>query len=152
MSMRITRRDVALLRAYVRRNLLKTVLLSLLMPPRNRPSGGTLLLHVAFQLAARRRFIGKTRADLIRFVAHARIRRGQGPPWLRPTPAEKLLVAACTGDWQNLNLTQWQRAQSILLLGELVEDENMTDEEVDRFVTESVTEAERHADRPKRAT
>ena len=143
MSMRITRRDVALLRAHVRRNLLRSALLSLLMPPRNRPTGGTLLLHVAFQLAARRRFIGKTRGDMIRFVALARVRRGQGPPWLRPIPAEKLLTAACTGDWQNLNLTQWQRAQSILVLGELIEDENMTQEAQERFIQESRTEAER---------
>lgn len=142
MSMRITRRDVALLRAYVRRNILKSMLLSLLQPPRNRPTGGTLLLHVAFQLAARRRFVGKSPADVIRFVAHARIRRGQGPPWLRPRPAEKLLYAACTGDW-NLDLTQWQRAQSVLLLGELMEDAQLPDDDLERFITEVRTEAER---------
>lgn len=145
MSVRVTRRDVALLRAYVRRQFMRATLLSLLHPPHNRPTGGTLMLQVAFQLAARRRFIGKTRGDMIRFVAHARIRRGQVPPWLRPIPAEKLLTAACAGNWQGLNLTQWQRAQSILLLGELLEDEHLTQEAQERFIQETRTKAERLA-------
>lgn len=136
--MRITRRDVAALRAYLNRRMFRGFFLVFPMPPWRKITGGTVLLNTAFHLAVRRRFTGKTRADVIRFVAHARIRRGPGGPnTLEPGPAERAIFAVLTGT-RIEGLTKWQRTKSLIVLNELITDEDLTTAELEEFITEVV--------------
>lgn len=136
--MRVTRRDVALLRANLRRRLFRSLLLTLTMPPWRK----TRLLTAAFHLAVHRRFAGKPRAEVVRFVAHARIRRGLGGPnKLEPWPCEQVILDALTGT-RTEGLTAWQRAKGLILLNELIEDEDLTRPELESFVATAVRLAE----------
>jgi len=136
--MRITRRDVAALRAYLHRRMFRGVFLVFPIPPWRKVTGGTVLLDAAFRLAAHRRFTGRTRADVIRFVARARIRRGPaGPNRLEPGPAEQVIMSVLTGTRPG-HLTEWQRAKSLILLNELIDDEHLTATELEDFITEAV--------------
>jgi len=137
--MRVTRRDVALLRAHLHRRLFRSLILSLSVPPWRK----TYLLTAAFHVAVHRRFAGRPRADVIRFVAHARIRRGPGGPnKLEPLPAEQVIIAALTGTKPE-GLTPWQRAKSLILLNELIDDEHLSEPDLEAFITEAVQLASR---------
>lgn len=83
----------------------------------NEVDGTALLIRVAFVQAVRRRFAGATRADVIRFVAHARTE----------------------------GLTDLQRAQHIIMLSELTENEQPTDEGLEAILAEARTYAEQLA-------
>lgn len=115
-----------------------------LMPRTNKPDGTTVLLRAAFVEAVLRRFTGKTRADVIRFVAHTRVRRGRNAPPIDPAAAETVIISALAGT-ETEGLTDLQKAQHIILLAELIEDENPTDAELDEFLTAARTYAERLA-------
>lgn len=113
-------------------------------PGSNEPDGTSLLLRAMFVEACHRRFAGATRADIIRFVSHARIRRGRNAPKIDPAAAEKLILEAVTGTPAE-DLTELQKAQHIILLCELIEDENPTWSRLDEYLTTARTFAEQHA-------
>lgn len=136
--MRVSKLGVATLRAHLRRRPFLTMVLSLTAPVRRR-----MLLTAAFHVAVHRRFAGKTRAEVIRFVAHARIRRGPyGPNKLEPLPCERAIIEILTGEPAK-DLTPWQRTKNFLLLNELVDDEHLSDAELEEFIAESVRLATR---------
>ena len=136
--MRITRRDLAALRAYLRRRMFRGFFLVFPMPPWRTITGGTVLLDAAFRLAVYRRVAGGTRGDVVRFVARARIRRGPGGPnTLEPLPAERVIMAVLTGT-PAAGLTGWQRAKSLILLNELIDDEGLDDAGLEDFVAQAV--------------
>lgn len=132
--MRVPRRDIAFLRAHLRDRWFRSLLLTLTMPPWRKITIAT----AAFNLAVYRRFAGKTRADVILFVAHARIRYGPGGPnKLEPGPCEHLIISALTGTRPE-GLTKWQRAKSLILLNELIQDEQLTEDQLEEFIAEAV--------------
>lgn len=141
---RVARRHVALLRAHLRHRYLRAAVLSVLAPSRRRPGGAWLLVAAAFGLAARRRFDDGTRADVIRWVAGARIERGVAGPGacLLALPSEKLILSALAGTRAE-GLTPWQRAQNMILLDRLVTDARLSRTGLDAFIAEACTAAER---------
>lgn len=144
MAVVITDWDVDLLRTYLRQDDVKLRPMIAQINRSTEIDGTGLILRAAFVEATRRRFDGATRADVIRFVAHARVRRGRNAPPIDPGAAEQLIVAALTGT-RTGGLTELQRAQQIILLSELVEDENPTGPELDEFLASSRTYAEQLA-------
>lgn len=130
--MRVSRLGVATLRAHLRRQVFRAWALSMTAPVRRR-----MLLTAAFHVAVRRRFAGATRADVIRFVAQARIRRGKGGPnRLEPVPCERAIIEVLTGE--PARLTPWQRTKNFLLLNELIDDERLSETELEEFIAEAV--------------
>lgn len=95
-------------------------------------------------MLGRHRFAGGTRADVIRFVAHARIRRGRNAPPIDPAVAEKLIMEALTATPAE-GLTEMQKSQHIILLCELIEDENPTWNQLDEYLASARTRAEQRA-------
>ena len=144
MSVEITDWDADLVRTYLRQDDEKLRSMVSGITPRAEIDGAGLLLRAAFVEAAYRRFEGGTRADVIRFVAHARIRRGRNAPPIDAAAAERLIVAALTGGRAE-GLTELQRAQQVILLGELVEDEDLTEAELEAFLQTVRGHAERLA-------
>lgn len=106
--------------------------------------GAGIMLRAAFVEAVHRRFAGRTRAEVVRFVAHARIRRGRNAPPLDPGASERLIIAALTGTRTD-GLTEPQRAQQVILLGELIEDAAPTAPELEDFLSAARTYADRLA-------
>jgi len=109
-------------------------------PGANEPDGTSLLLRAMFFEACRRRFADGTRADVIRFVAHARVRRGRNAVQIDPAVAEKLILEALTATPAE-GLTEMQRSQHIILLCELIEDENPTWGRLDEYLATARTRA-----------
>ena len=144
MPVEITDWHVDLVRTYLRQDDERLRPMIAMLPRTNEPDGSALLLRAAFVEATHRRFTGMTRADIVRFVAHARIRRGRNAPPIDPAAAEKLIIAALTAT-RTEDLTELQRAQQIILLSELIEDEQPTDAELEDFLTTARTHAERLA-------
>lgn len=142
--MRITDWDVDLVRTYVRQD--EATMRSMIPAIRrsNEVDGTALLIRAAFVQAVRRRFAGATRADVIRFVAHARIRRTRNAPPIDPAVAEHVIIAALNGT-RTEGLTDLQKGQHIILLSELIDDEQPTDEGLERFLAEARTYAEQLA-------
>lgn len=131
--MRVSRLGVATLRAHLRHRMFLMLVLSLTAPVRRR-----MLLTAAFHVAVRRRFAGRTRAEVIRFVAQARIRRGPyGPNKLEPLACERAIIEVLTGEPAE-QLTPWQRTKNFLLLNELIDDEHLSEPEMEEFIAESV--------------
>lgn len=144
MAIQITDWHVAWVRAFVSQDA-ETLKPMLEQTPRtNEPDGTTVLLRAAFVQAVRRRFAAKTRADVIRFVAHARIRRGRNAPSIDPAVAETLILAVLNGTATE-GLTDLQKGQHIILLSELMEDEALTADELETFLAEARTYAEQIA-------
>lgn len=114
------------------------------VPKSNEPDGTSVLLWCAFVEAVRHRFNGGTSADVIRFVAHARVRRGRNAPSIDPAVAEKLIFQVLRGTSTD-DLTDLQKAQHIILLSELVEDEQFDDASLDGFLTVALQYADRLA-------
>lgn len=130
--MRVSRVGVAMLRAHLRHRIFVMFVLHETSPVRRR-----MLLMAAFHVAVRRRFAGKTRAEVIRFVAQARIRRGPyGPNKLEPLLCERAIIEVLTGE--PARLTPWQRMKNYILLNELVDDEHFSDAELEEFIAEAV--------------
>ena len=144
MPIAITDWHVAWVRAFLRQDM-ETLKPMLERTSRtNEPDGTTLLLRAAFVEAVRRRFVGGTRADVVRFVAHSRIRRGRNAPPVDPAVAEKLIMEVLTGTPAD-GLTDLQKGQHIILLSELVEDEDLTAPELEAFLADARTYAEQVA-------
>jgi len=144
MPIQVTDWHVAWVRAFVSQDM-ETLKPMLAQTPRtNEPDGTTLMLRAAFVEAIRRRFVGGTRADIVRFVAHARVRRGRDAPPIDPAVAEKLILEVLTGTPAD-GLTDLQKGQHIILLSELVEDEELTPEALDAFLDDARVHAERIA-------
>jgi len=144
MPLQITDWHVAWVRAFVSQDAEALRPMLAQTPRTDEPDGTTLLLRAAFSLAVRRRFVGGTRADVVRFVAHARIRRGRDAPPIDPGVAEKLIMEVLTGTPAE-GLTELQKAQHIILLSELVEDERPTADELDAFLADARAYAEQIA-------
>jgi hypothetical protein len=144
MPIKITDWHIAWVRAFVSQDAEQLKPMLGQMPHTCEPDGTSVMLRAAFVQAVSRRFGGQTRADIVRFVAHARIRRGRNAPPIDPAVAEKLIMAVLTGT-PTEGLTNLQQAQHIILLSELIEDENPTDAELDRIMAEARTFAERIA-------
>jgi len=144
MPVEITDWHVRLVRAFVTQDVeaLKPMLSHI--PKSDEPDGTVLMLRAAFFEACRRRFDGGTRADVIRFVSHARIRRGSNAPPIDPAAAEKLVMEVLTGAPAE-GLTDMEKSLYILLLGELIEDENPTWDQLDAYLESARTRAERIA-------
>lgn len=142
--MQITDWDVDLVRAYVRQDEAKMRSMIPTMRRSNEVDGTALLIRVAFVQAVRRRFAGATRADVIRFVAHARIRRTRNAPPIDPAVAEHVIIAALNG-MRTEGLTDLQKGQHIILLSELIEDEQPTEEGIEALLAEARTYAEQLA-------
>ena len=135
---------VELLRAYLRQEPERFQPMLRQMPRADEVDGSGVVMYAAFVEAVRRRFVGRTRADVIRFVAHARVRRGREAPPIDPSAAEKLIVAALGGGRAE-GLTDLQRAQHIILLGELIEDEGLSTAELEDFLATVRASAEQLA-------
>lgn len=101
---------------------------------RNEIEGTGVLMYAAFVEIVHRRFTGSPRSDIIHFVADARIRRGRNAPPIKPAVAEKLIIAALSGTHVE-GLTDLEKGQQIILLAELIEDEQMSEDEMDDFLT-----------------
>ena len=139
----ITDWHLALVRGFLRQDDAKIAPM-LQAVPQNEVEGTGVLMYAAFAEAVHRRFTGRPRADIIRFVADSRVRRGRNAPPVNPTIAERLIIAALSGSPVH-GLTELQRAQHIILLSELVEDEAFTDAQLDAFLGVARTHAERIA-------
>ena len=144
MRLEVTDWNVAWVRAFVSQDAeaLKPMLEQ--TPRTNEPDGTTLLLRAAYSVAVRRRFAGGTRADVVRFVAHARVRRGRNAPRIDPSVAEKLIMEVLTGT-PTEGLTDLQKGLHIILLSELVEDEEYTADDLEAFLADARTYAEQIA-------
>jgi len=110
------------------------------MPRTYEVDGTGVLLWAAFVEATFRRFPDGNVADIIRFVAHVRIRRGRNAPPISPAAAEKLIISALTATEAD-GLTDLEKGQHIILLSELIEDEALTDAQLDAFLDVARTHA-----------
>jgi hypothetical protein len=140
----ITDWHVDLLRTYLRQDDAKLRPMARMIGAKDELDGSGVLMWAAFVEACHRRFTRKTGADIVRFVAHARIRRGRNAPPIAPGAAEKLIISALAGTRAE-GLTELQRAQHIILLSELIEDAAPTEAELEQFLTAARTYAERLA-------
>lgn len=109
--------------------------------PRNEVEGTGVLMYAAFVEAVHRRFTGSPRSDIIHFVADIRIRRGRNAPPIKPAVAEKLIIAALSGTVAE-GLTDLEKAQEIILLAELIEDERLSEDEMDAFLGDALRYAD----------
>ena len=144
MPIAITDWHVELLRNYLRQDPDRFQPMLREMPNADEVDGSGVIMYAAFVEAVVRRFVGQTRGDVIRFVAHSRIRRGREAPPIDPAAAEKLSVAALDGGRAE-GLTDLQRAQHVILLGELIEDEDPSESELEDFLATVRASAERLA-------
>ena len=113
---------------------------------RNEVEGTGILMYAMFVEAVHRRFTGSPRSDIIRFVANARIRRGRNAPPINAANAEKLIIAALSGTRAE-GLTDVEKAQQIILLAELIEDERPTEDQLDAYLTVALQYADHIAAR-----
>lgn len=134
--MRVIRREVALLRNQLHERLFRSLLLALAMPPWHKLG----LQAAAFHLAVHRRFDGRPPAEVIRFVARARIRYGpDGPLKLDPRRCEKMIMEVLAGTGRRAaGVSKWQNAKHMILTRELIKDEQLTDAELEEFIAEAV--------------
>lgn len=141
MPVEVTDWHVDLIRTFLRQDDDRLRPMLGLMPRTYELDGTGVLLWAAFVEAAFRRFPDGSVADIIGFVAHARVRRGRNAPPINPSAAEKLIVSALTAT-EPTGLTDLEKAQHIILLSELIEDEDLTDAQLDAFLAAARTHAE----------
>lgn len=96
-------------------------------------------LDAAFQLWARRRFEGKALSEIVSWVAALRSELGEDANDVDPRAAEALIRAAVREERQGLSQLDPEVTAQLetVMAAKLGMEENLTDEELDAFLTEA---------------
>jgi hypothetical protein len=133
--MLVTAAQVAALRAYLVLDLFEADRLNRQLVQTDDLDGYGELVYAAFVTAARRKFSPTwTVADIIRFVANARAQRGGDADDINPRAAENLIRRALDDHVADEVDQETKARTQILLLAALVEDQQLSDADLDEFL------------------
>lgn len=134
---------VAALRSYLSGDIELSQQLHLQLFDSGQDEGYGELLYAAFITALRRRFAPRwTRPAIIRFVADVRSRLGEDSHLIDPTTAENLIRRALDDPVDDSATAEAKAQAQLLLLTALIEDEELTERELDQFLDEVRTLAD----------